>query len=52
MASDEDVEMADTDLPRFSMIEKGKSKAAEPALPEENDGLPWCVSRLLYFVDY
>jgi len=41
MASNEDVEMADADLTRFSTVQKGKSKATEPALPEEDDGLPW-----------
>lgn len=40
MASD-DVEMVDVELPRFSTAEKGKAKAAEPALPEEDNGLPW-----------
>ncbi|KAF9778319.1 P-loop containing nucleoside triphosphate hydrolase protein [Thelephora terrestris] len=40
MASD-DVEMVDAELPRFSTAEKGKSKAAEPALPEEDNSLPW-----------
>lgn len=44
MASDDDVEMVDADLPRFSTSEKGKGKAAEPALPEEDNGLPWYVS--------
>jgi len=41
MASNEDVEMADADLTRFSTVQKGKSKATVPALPEEDDGLPW-----------
>ena len=40
MASD-DVEMDDVDLPRFSTEEKGKAKAAEPTLSEEDNGLPW-----------
>lgn len=43
MASDDDVEMVDADIPRFSTAEKGKGKAAEPTLPEEDNGLPWCV---------
>jgi hypothetical protein len=50
MASDDDVEMVDVDLPRFSTVEKGKSKAAGPALPEEDDGLPWYVDLPLYFI--
>jgi len=33
--------MVDSDLPRFSATEKGKGKAAEPALPEEDNSLPW-----------
>ena len=41
MASDDDVEMVDVDLPRFSTAEKAKGKAAEPALLEEDNGLPW-----------
>ena len=41
MASDDDVEMVDADLPRFSTSEKGKGKATKPTLPEEDDGLPW-----------
>ena len=45
MTPDDDVEMVDADLPRFSTVEKGKGKAAEPALPEEDNSLPWCVPR-------
>lgn len=51
MASDEDIEMVDSDLPRFSTAEKGKGKAAESTLPELDNGLPWCVSSSLYFID-
>lgn len=51
MAPDDDVEMVDAELPRFSTIEKGKSKAAEPALPEEDNGLPWCVGLFMYHMD-
>jgi hypothetical protein len=39
MASDDDVEMVDADLPRFSAVEKGKTAGAP--LPEEDNGLPW-----------
>ena len=46
MASDDDVEMAEADFPRFSTVEKGKGKAAEPPLREEDNSLPWCVSSL------
>ena len=52
MASDDDVEMVEADLPRFSTAEKGKGKAAEPALPEEDNGLPWCVNAFVCFVDF
>jgi hypothetical protein len=52
MASDDDVEMVDATLPRFSTAEKGKGKAAGPALPEEDNGLPWYdVSSFLCFID-
>ena len=51
MASDEDVEMADADLMRFSTVQKGKGKATEPALPEEDDGLPWYVGSFAYMTD-
>jgi len=51
MASDEDVEMVDDDLMRFSTVQKGKGKAAEPALPEEDDGLPWYVGSFVYLID-
>jgi len=50
MASGNDVEMVDADLPRFSTVEKGKGRAAEPALPEEDDGLPWYVGSFLRFM--
>ena len=46
MASDDDVEMAEADLSRFSTAEKGKGKATEPPLREEDNSLPWCVSSL------
>ena len=51
MASDEDVEMAEADLMRFSTVQKGKGKATEPALPEEDNGLPWYVGSFVYLVD-
>jgi hypothetical protein len=51
MASDDDVQMDDADLPRFSTVEKGKGKAAEPALPEEDNGLPWYVGSFSYVLD-
>jgi len=51
MASDDDVEMVDVDLPRFSTMEKGKGKVVEPALPEEDNGLPWYLSSFLYLMD-
>lgn len=41
MGSDGDIEMVDVDLTRLSTLEKGKGKAAEPVLPEEDNGLPW-----------
>ena len=44
MASDDDVEMAEADLSRFSTAEKGKAKATEPPLREEDNSLPWCVN--------
>lgn len=50
MASD-DVEMVDAELPRFSIAEKGKSKATEAVLPEEDNGLPWCVDLPAYLMD-
>ena len=51
MASDGDVEMVDAELLRFSTVEKGKAKAPEPVLPEEDDGLPWCVGLFVYPAD-
>jgi len=50
MASDEDVEMVDAELPRFPAVQKGKGKATEPALPEEDNGLPWCVGLFVYLM--
>ena len=52
MAPDDDVEMVDAGLPRFSTVEKGKSKATEPVLPEEDNGLPWCVCLFAYLMGY
>ena len=51
MGSGDDVEMVDADLPRFSTVEKGKGKAAEPALPEEDNGLPWYVGSFPCLMD-
>ena len=46
----DDVDMVDADFSRFSTLEKGKGKAAEPALPEEDNGLPWCASSFSYLM--
>jgi len=50
MTSADDVEMVDADFSRFSTLEKAKGKAAEPTLPEQDNGLPWYVSSFPYLM--